>query len=183
MVWSDDSNSNHFGMRVGLLGGSFNPPHQGHLHVSELAIKKLDLNQIWWIPTAQNPLKDANIYENYAQRLQKCRDLTLSHPKIHVKSINDIKTVNLVKKLQQKHPNYEFFWIMGADSLEKFHLWHNFREILRIIPLAIFSREKDLRKIQKFRVWKFLRRSRFKIFFSKNINISSTELRKLSVDN
>lgn len=165
-------------MKVGLLGGSFNPPHQGHVHISELAIKKLGLNQVWWIPTLQNPFKEKAHYENYQSRVQKCQELTKLFAKIRVKEIDEIRSATLIKKLQSQYKNIEFFWLMGADSLEKFHRWKNFKNILQRLPLIIFSREKFLTKIKKIPAWKFIAASNYKIFYTKNLDISSSKIRK-----
>ncbi len=164
-------------MRVGLLGGSFNPPHKGHVYISELAIKKLGLNQVWWIPTAHNPLKDMAIYEDYFLRAKKCEIITAHHPKIYIKKFDEIYTEILVTKLKNRYKDIEFFWLMGADNLEKFHQWDGFRKIIKKIPLMIFSREKKLRNIRQTKVWKLVSQSKYKIFYSKNLDISSTAIR------
>lgn len=173
-------------MRIGLFGGSFNPPHQGHMHISNLAIKKLKLDQIWWIPTAHNPFKDKAIYENYRVRCEKCLKLIQNNNKIRLKKIDEIYTEKLVKKLQKQYKNYQFFWIMGADNLEKLHQWDYFRNLIKLLPLAIFSREKYLLKIRKtkaFIIYNSLKKDnnslpKFLIFRTKNLDISSTEIRK-----
>ena len=173
-------------MKVGLFGGSFNPPHQGHLHISNLAIKKLGLKQIWWIPTAHNPFKEKSIYENYEARYNKCENLTKNHPKIYLKKFDEIKTEKLIKKLQKKYPNYQFIWIMGADNLPRFHEWDNFKNLIKMLPFAIFSRDNFLAKISQtksFKIYSKLQSSdqKFPQFFrlrTKTVNISSTNLRK-----
>ncbi len=173
-------------IKVGLFGGSFNPPHQGHIHISQLAIKKLGLNQIWWIPTAHNPFKEKGIYESYEIRCEKCEKISANHPKIRIKKFDEIRTEKLVKMLQKKYPNYQFFWVAGADNLERLHEWDNFRGLIKMLPLAIFSREHFLPRISKtkaFQIYKKLVASKkalpkFKIFPTKNLNISSTEIRK-----
>jgi nicotinate-nucleotide adenylyltransferase len=165
-------------MKVGLLGGSFNPPHQGHIHISLLATKKLGLNQVWWIPTLQNPFKEKSLYENYQARLRKCQELTKLFAKIRVKEIDEIRTIALVNRLQSQYKNIEFFWLMGADGLEKFHRWKNFKNIIRQIPLIIFSRENFLSKIKKTKAWKFIAASNYKIFYTKNLDVSSSKIRK-----
>ncbi len=164
-------------MKVGILGGSFNPPHQGHIHISDLAIKKLALNQVWWIPTAHNPLKDRSIYEDYSSRVEKCEILTANHPKIYTKKFDEIYTEILVKKLRSRYKNIDFFWLMGADNLENLHRWDGFKNLIKQIPLMIFSREKKLKNIKKTKAWKFVSNSKYKIFYSKNLDISSTEIR------
>ena len=119
-------------MKIGLLGGSFNPPHLGHIHISQLAIKKLGLNQVWWIPTAQNPFKEKSIYESYKNRVLKCEILAKSQSKIHIKQFDEIYTQRLISRLQARYKNIEFFWLMGADNLEKFHQWKNFKKLIQV---------------------------------------------------
>jgi len=167
-------------MKVGLLGGSFNPPHQGHVHISYLAIKRLGLNQVWWIPTLRNPLKDESIYENYRGRFLKCKNISKNFPKILVKEFEEIYTEKLIIRLKKKFPHIDFFWIMGADNLENFHRWKNFKKLAKMIPLVIFSREKILQKIRKVKSWKFIALGNYKIFLTQNLNLSSSEIRKNS---
>ncbi|OFW80996.1 MAG: nicotinate (nicotinamide) nucleotide adenylyltransferase [Alphaproteobacteria bacterium RIFCSPLOWO2_01_FULL_40_26] len=165
-------------MRVGLLGGSFNPPHQGHVYISDLAIKKLVLDQVWWIATKQNPLKEAKIYEGYVSRLQKCEKLIWNHSRLKIHHFDEIHTEKLIKKLKAKYKNIEFFWIMGADNLESFHRWKNFKKLISMIHIAIFAREKFLLKIKKFPAWNFIKQGKYSIFFTKNFDISSSKIRK-----
>lgn len=165
-------------MKVGLLGGSFNPPHQGHIHISDLAIKKLGLNQVWWIPAKKNPLKEAKIYEAYVGRLQKCQNLVQNCPKLKIRQFDEIYTEKLISKIQARHKNIEFFWIMGADNIEQFHRWKNFKKLIPMIHLVIFSREKILTKIKKARAWNFIKQEKYSIFFTKNLDISSSKIRE-----
>lgn len=168
-------------MKIGILGGSFNPPHHGHLHISELALKRLQLDQIWWIVTEKNPLKNPKDYEAHAARTQKCQDLVGDHPKIKILQNDEIYTEKLISDLKTKYKNHRFTFVVGADVLEKFHRWKNFKKIISAIDLAIFSRGNFLLKIQKFPAWKFVKTAgRYKIFFTKNNRASSTELRASS---
>lgn len=164
-------------MKIGILGGSFNPPHEGHVYISNLAIKKLGLNFVWWIPTQKNPLKEAKIYEVYVSRLKKCEKLISASPKLRIKQIDEIYSEKLIKKLKARYPNIEFFWLMGADNLENLHHWKNFKNFISEVHLAIFSREKHLLKIKKTRAWNFIKNQNYSIFFTKNLDISSTEIR------
>lgn len=172
-------------MKVGLFGGSFNPPHAGHLHISDLALKKLGLNQIWWIPTAKNTFKDASIYESYVSRYQKCKKLTLRRPKVYIKDFDEIRTEKLVKDLKKRYPKYEFIWIMGADNFEKFHKWDNYKSLITLIPFAIFSRQDHLKRIARsksFQIYSKLRSGdnslpKFLKLRTKNLDISSTQIR------
>jgi nicotinate-nucleotide adenylyltransferase len=138
------------------------------------------LNQVWWIPTAQNPFKEKSLYESYEIRVKKCEFLTKFHPKIRVKKFDEIYTERLVSSLRSRYKNIEFFWLMGADNLKKFHQWEGFKKLIKQITLVIVSRETFLKKIRKTKSWKFVALSKHKIFHTKNLNISSTEIRNLS---
>lgn len=172
-------------MKVGLLGGSFNPPHKGHIHLSQLAIKKLGLNQVWWIPTAQNPFKAKSLYEDYEKRVAKCFSITKNLPKIRTKTWDEIYTEKLVKSLKNRYKTYEFFWLMGADGMERLHQWENFKNLLKLLPFVIVSRETFLKKLHKTRAFimaQKLRKSnntlpKLRIIRSKNLDISSTKIR------
>lgn len=166
-------------MKIGILGGSFNPPHHGHFYLSKLALQRLKLDQVWWIVTEKNPLKNSKDYEAHVARIQKCQDLVGTHPKIKILQINEIYTEKLVVRLKTEFKNHHFTFIVGADILEKFHQWKNFRKIISSIDLAIFSRENFLLKIQKFPAWKFVKTAnRYQVFFTANNSLSSTKIRQ-----
>lgn len=172
-------------MRVGLLGGSFNPPHLGHIHISKLAIKKLSLDQVWWIPTAKNPLKNA-AYENYEKRVAKSLKIIAPFPKIHLLQLDEIHTEKLIRRLKTQYKDHEFFWIMGADNLKNFHLWQNFKKLIKMIPLAVFSRETFLKSARKTKIFSIIKNyqktdnklPKLLLFRDKNLDISSTQIRQ-----
>lgn len=168
-------------MKIGLLGGSFNPPHLGHIHISDLAIKSLLLDKIWWIPTLLNPLKDEKIYEKYEKRVEKCQDLTKKHQKIEIKPFSEIYTIKLIKSLKSDFQNEEFFWIMGADNFERLHDWDDLLELVKIIPFAVFARGDFLEKIEDSLGFKMIKEANLldnlKIFDSERLDISSTQIR------
>lgn len=128
-------------MRIGLLGGSFNPAHQGHIYISKLALKKLRLNQIWWVPTAQNPLKEKSD-RSYEQRIAGCLEITKTHPQIRVKDFHkdSFFTYDLVARLKKNYPQARFYWIMGDDNLDKFYLWKKVSALVKLIDVAVFAR-------------------------------------------
>ncbi len=166
-------------MKIGILGGSFNPPHLGHFHLSKLALQKLDLDQIWWIVTEKNPLKNSRDYESYAARTQKCLSLTNNHPKIRIVNFSEIYTQKLIARLRKKYPQHQFTFVAGADILAQIHRWKNFKKIIAAIDLAIFAREEFLLKSQKFPSWKFIKNAnRFRFFFTQKNPLSSTKIRK-----
>lgn len=134
--------------RVGLMGGSFNPPHYGHLQISLEAIKRLSLNYIIWLVTPQNPLKSLKVKGTLAERVALCKRLVNSHPKIKVSSIeanfSTNYTADTIKRLKQMHPNVEFVWIMGMDIVANFDKWQRWDSILEMVPIAIFDRDNDI---------------------------------------
>ena len=168
-------------MKIGLLGGSFNPAHLGHIYISKLALQKLNIKQVWWIPTAHNPLKNKSDYVPFATRFADCLEITKNHPKIHVKNFekDSISTFKLIRKIRAKHRNIEFVWIMGSDNLHRFHQWDNFKRLIKSINFAIFSRDLTDRKAAKYHKKYF---ANFLFFKTKNYDISSTKLRNLSTN-
>lgn len=131
------------GMRIGLFGGSFNPPHQGHLHASLTAIKKLQLDQIWWLVTPGNPLKQQNNLAGLTERILKCQRIA-THPDIRVTafeaSYNFRYSADTISLLKRRRPAANFVWVMGADNLANFHKWDRWRDIVQLMPLAIIDR-------------------------------------------
>lgn len=131
------------GQRIGLFGGSFNPPHEGHLNLCDLALKRLELDQIWWMVTPGNPLKDTSGLPSLEERIGLCEAL-VSNPKIKITAFEaahrvryTADTVRLVLKLR---PRQNFVWLMGADNLAGFHHWQDWREIAAMLPFAVIDR-------------------------------------------
>lgn len=130
--------------RIGLLGGSFNPAHAGHLHISLEAMKRLQLDEIWWLVSPRNPLKSAAALEDYALRFSHAVALA-QHPRIRVLKLEQQYglryTVQTLRFLQKTHPRTtRFVWLMGADNLAGFHRWRAWKEIARRVPIAILDR-------------------------------------------
>jgi nicotinate-nucleotide adenylyltransferase len=130
-------------MRVGLLGGSFNPPHAGHLQFSLAALKDLQLDQVWWLVSPQNPLKSGEGMLPLAERVALSQKLT-QHPRIKVvdieKHLPDTYTITTIRYLQHAMPRTAFFWIMGADNLLQFHQWKNWKELFHLLPIIVYDR-------------------------------------------
>lgn len=131
------------GRRIGLFGGSFNPPHNGHLLVSEIAIKRLQLDQIWWIITPGNPLKDTNQLAPLLQRIKWCEDIA-NHPSIKITAFELAHptrfTADMLDFIKTRRANVNFVWIMGADNLASFHKWQRWQDIANMMPLAVIDR-------------------------------------------
>jgi nicotinate-nucleotide adenylyltransferase len=135
-------------MRIGLLGGSFNPAHEGHLHISVAALKSLGLDQVWWLVAPQNPLKDPKDMQPFAERMKTAQAMARSEPRIRVSDLQQkrgyLYTFDTVRFLRRHFPKTEFVWIMGADNLAQLHRWHNWRRLMRLIPFAVFDRASGI---------------------------------------
>ena len=131
------------GRRIGLFGGSFNPAHAGHVAVSEEALKRLQLDEVWWMVSPQNPLKPTDGTADFNERLAHARNLT-THPRMRVTGIEaklgTRTTAQTFEALQPMFAMGHFVWIMGADSFAGLHHWNEWREIPASLPLAVFAR-------------------------------------------
>ena len=131
------------GMRIGLLGGSFNPPHLAHRTISLFAIKRLRLDRVWWLVTPGNPLKNTKGLAPLSERIAAARALT-RHPRIDVTGIeaviNTRYTYDTIRWLKARCPGVRFVWIMGADNLRSFHRWENWQGIAAMVPIAVVDR-------------------------------------------
>ena len=181
---------------IGLLGGSFDPPHRGHLYISLEAKKVLKLDQIWWLVTPQNPLKILKP-ANYRERILNCKKITKNYPifiKEIEKKINSKYSFQTIKYLSNHYSNTKFYWLMGADNLINFHKWQNAHKIFNEIPIVVFRRygynEKALKSYtsnfyknfkineKNIRIESFYKLPAWTIIQNKEIKISSTEIRK-----
>ena len=131
------------GMRIGIFGGSFDPPHDGHLQVSLVALKTLALDQVWWLVSPQNPLKSKPPSQDLARRIGAARVLA-SHPRIRVTGVEAALgtnyTAETIRRLIPRLGGVNLVWMMGADNLADFHHWRDWQAIAARIPLAVFNR-------------------------------------------
>lgn len=130
------------GQRVGLLGGSFDPPHEGHLMLSRLALARLQLDAVWWLVTPGNPLKE-RAPAPLETRLSQARAIA-AHPSIRVcapeAAWGTRQTVDTLRRIRAAAPDGRFVWLMGGDNLATFHRWHRWRDIGRTMPIAVIAR-------------------------------------------
>jgi nicotinate-nucleotide adenylyltransferase len=131
------------GLKVGLFGGSFNPPHEGHRAASLLALRRLQLNRIWWLVSPANPLKDARELLPLAKRVEAARRVS-QHPRIKITAIEgaigSTHTFDTISYLKQRCPGVHFVWLMGADNFRLFDRWQRWRDIAKLVPIAIIDR-------------------------------------------
>ena len=132
------------GMRVGLLGGSFNPPHAGHLHIARVAKARFGLDVVWWLVTPHNPLKDKNIIAPYAERFAQVEDMTAHDPAMmatHLeRDIGSRYTYETVTALRHAFPKTDFLWVCGMDNALIFHHWQRWQDILKTMPMTFIAR-------------------------------------------
>jgi nicotinate-nucleotide adenylyltransferase len=130
-------------MRIGLYGGSFNPAHLGHRHVTLAALRRLGLDRVWWLVSPGNPLKSVRALPPVEVRCAQARRVA-RHPRIAVTGVEAALgvrfTVQTLRFLTRRCPGVHFVWIMGADSLATFHRWKGFGEIARLMPIAVIDR-------------------------------------------
>jgi len=134
-------------MKVGLFGGSFNPAHDGHVHVAETALQRLDLDRVVWLVSPQNPLKDARHTAPLADRMTSTRSFARG-PRMIVSDVETLMgttwTVDTLRALKTRHPGVRFVWLMGSDNLESFHRWRGWTDIMRLMPVAVVARPGSL---------------------------------------
>lgn len=189
------------GMRIGVFGGSFNPPHDGHKLVAEHALKSLGLDKLWWMVTPGNPLKNNNNLPPQTARMAACRAL-MTDPRVEVTGfeaeIGTRYTFDTISYLKRRCPGVEFVWIMGADSLAGFHRWQNWRGIAATVPLAIIDRPGATLRAAASKTAQVLRNHRIDetdamilasrplpawvFLYGPRSSLSSTELRRLAAD-
>jgi nicotinate-nucleotide adenylyltransferase len=130
------------GQRIGLLGGSFDPPHAGHVHVTLWALRALALDRVWWLVSPGNPLKRRSPAD-IERRVAACRRL-LRHPKVVVTDIErrlgSPYTADTLERLSRSYPGVRFIWLMGADNLSSFHRWERWERLAETYPIAVFAR-------------------------------------------
>ena len=167
-------------IKIGILGGTFDPPHKGHLHISKIALKKLRLKKILWVITKKNPLKNKP-YLKLKERIKLSKNITRKNKKISIKyfdeKIRSTSTFNLLNYIKRK-TKADLFFLMGADNLAKFHKWNNWKKIPKLAKIAIFPRQNYSIKSLNSIASKELNRKDLIYMNSKKINISSSLIRK-----
>lgn len=133
------------GQIVGLLGGSFDPAHAGHVHITKAALRRFGLDRLWWLVSPSNPLKSQGPAP-MEERLQAARAL-MQHPKVTVTDI-EVRlgtryTAQTIVALQRRYPGVRFVWLMGADNLAQFHRWQDWKWIIENVPIGVLARPGD----------------------------------------
>lgn len=186
--------------RVGLLGGSFNPPHEGHIHIAMAALKGLHLDAVWWLVSPQNPIKEHSALP-LAERVRLCREI-VHHPKILItdleKDLGTTITYYTIRKLKAHYPTTKFVWISGMDNALNLHKWHHWRDLLGEIcmvhltrsparslvsacPLRMYAKQKHV-FIDKGGAFPLDSGISYWMMQKKMVNISSTEIRSKALN-
>ena len=165
---------------IGLLGGSFDPAHKGHLGISKIAIKKLNLKKVYWIVTKKNPFKNKTFY-SLEERIKYAKKLTRAQKKIKIIYLDNIikssRIIDIINYFTKKKKIKNIIFIIGSDNLIRFHRWKSWKKIVKSVKLIVFSRKGYDRKGMKSIVAKNFKN---RIIFIKNkpISVSSTQLKK-----
>ena len=166
---------------IGIFGGTFDPPHEGHLHIATVGIKKLKLDNLMWIVTKKNPLKEKS-FLSVNSRIKLSKVITKKEKKIFVKyydnKVKSTNTFNVLNFIKARNGNAKLFFLIGADNLAKFHKWHNWEKIPRLAKITVFPRKSYSFKSLKPITYKKLNKNDFIYIKSKKINISSSLIRK-----
>ncbi len=173
---------NTYKKKLGILGGSFDPPHNGHLKITIEAKRKFNLDKIYWVVTKKNPFKKKSQY-NLDKRIILSKKIIQKKKFIQVKYFEDKirsnRTYKLIEFLKKKYPKYDIFFIMGADSLVNFHKWYKWKEVSNNCKILVFDRFGYKEKLRKSISYKKLNKESLKVVNFKKVNISSSKLRKI----
>ena len=168
-------------IKIGILGGTFDPAHKGHLEISKQAKKLLNLKNVIWAITKQNPFKDIS-KSNLKNRIQFAKKLIAKNDYIKIRfyeeKISSNRTIDLINYLK-KNKKYELYFIMGADNLINFHKWHKWKSIVKKCNLLVFDRQGYKAKSLKSVTYNGVNKKRLSFIKFKKVNISSSQLRKV----
>ena len=168
--------------KIGVLGGSFDPAHVGHVRISKLAKKNYDLSQVIWAITKQNPFKKNNpndLYKRtaYAKKINKKNKFISIQ--CYEKEINSNRTIDLIKYFKKKNNKKKIYFIMGADNLINLHKWEKWSQLTKLCEILVFDRTKYKSKSLKSKSYKKLANKGLRFINFKKVNISSSKLRKI----
>ena len=168
--------------RIGILGGSFDPAHKGHIKISKEAKKRFNLKSVFWVVTKKNPFKQKSFY-SLSRRMATAKKLSVKNKFIKVIFLEDKcksnRAFRYINYLKRKYINNDFYFIMGADNLINFHKWKNWKEIPKICKILVFDRENYKQRCLKSMAYKKIDRKSLKFIKFNKVNISSSQLRKI----
>ncbi len=165
---------------IGILGGSFDPPHKGHLYISRIGIKNLKINKLFWLLTKKNPFKGKPLF-SINERIRRCKKIIRNNKKIKIIYLDDkLKSSKVIKAVLYLKKKYKqkIYFIMGSDNLISFHRWTKFRAITKNSTLVVFSRKGFDKKARKSNIFRYLNKKNIIFIKNKTMNVSSSQLRK-----
>ena len=171
---------------VGIFGGSFDPPHKGHVKISEISKKKLKLKNIYWVITKKNPFKGKAFFP-LKERIKKSRKILKKIQNIDVLYLDDkIKSsrmINIIRYFKKNKLNKDLYLILGSDNLVSFHKWKSWKKIVKLAKLIVFSRKGYDKKSKESIVVKYLNKKNILFANNKKINISSSKIKRDKLKN
>ena len=168
--------------KIGILGGTFDPAHKGHVAISKEAIRSYKISKVIWAVTKKNPFKKKS-YMTLKERIIYARIINKNNPKIKVNyyedKIKSSRTINLINYIKKNNKNSQLFFLMGADNLINFHKWHKWKLISKKCIILVFDRNGYKAKSMKSKTFKQLNQKELSYIKFKKVNISSSQLRKI----
>ena len=169
------------GKKIGIFGGSFDPPHMGHVQIAKLSLKKLNLNKLFWAITKRNPLKKRPLL-TLNDRILLSKKLVRKNKRIKIKSFDKYlrtsKTIELLKFIRNKHKNSQIYFIMGSDNIIKLHRWHNWKNFQKYCTIVVFPRRGHLKNMMISKAYSYIKKEKIIFLKSKIVDISSSNIRK-----
>ena len=167
--------------KIGILGGSFDPPHKGHIEISKISLKKIRLKKIFWIVTKKNPFKKKPFF-SIKDRLSKAKKSIKKYKNIRVlyldEKLKSSRTINVINYFRKVKKQKDLYLILGSDNLLKFHKWTNWKKIVKLTKLIVFSRKGYDKKSKESVVVKYLNKKNIIYINNKSIDISSSNIKK-----
>ena len=168
--------------KIGILGGTFDPAHKGHIAISKEAIRTYKISKVIWAVTKKNPFKKKS-YMTLKERIIYARIINKNNPRIKVNyyedKIKSSRTINLINYIKKNNKNSQLFFLMGADNLINFHKWHKWKLISKKCIILVFDRNGYKAKSMKCKTFKQLNQKELSYIKFKKVNISSSQLRKI----
>ena len=166
---------------IGLLGGSFDPAHKGHLNITKIVLKKFKLKKVFWVVAKKNPFKNKSFY-SLDERIKFAKKISINHKKIKVIHVDSIikssRSIDVVNYFIKRKKLKNIYFIVGSDNLINFHRWKNWKKIVKLVKLVVFSRKGYDKKSKKSVVVKYLNKKNIIYVNNKMINVSSSIIKK-----
>ncbi len=166
---------------IGIFGGSFDPPHKGHVKITKICLKKMNFEKIYWVVTKQNPFKKKTTF-SLNERMVKSRKAVKKIKKIKVlfldRKVKSSRTINIVNYLKKINKKKKLYLILGSDNLISFHKWTSWKKIVKLTKLVVFSRKGYVKKTKGSTVENFLKKENIIYMNNKFINVSSSSIRR-----